>query len=118
VNSYDIVFIGQMGTTKVVPFLGPPFMVEHSPVLFSAIAASCLGKRLAAVTKISEGKELLLEPLKAKGIDVMAGPGEVGEILVKLPSANLGERQAFVIKFADTIRIDDIRPFEPCLMHL
>jgi sugar/nucleoside kinase (ribokinase family) len=93
-------------------------MVEHSPILFSAVAASCLGKRIAAVTKISEGKERLLEPLKAKDIDVMARPGEVGEILVNLPSANLDERQAFVIKFADTIRIDDIPPFEPCLMHL
>lgn len=117
-DSYDIVFIGQMGTTTIIPFLGPPFMEEHSPVLFSAIAASCLGKRIAAVTKISEGKERLLKPLRAKGIDVMVRPGEVGEIRVTFPSPNLDERQAFVVRAGDDLGIDDIPPLEPCLVHL
>ena len=117
-NSYDIVFIGEMGTTKVVPFLGPPFVVEHGPVLFSAMAASCQTKRIAVVTKVSESKEGLLGPLKAKGIDVMARPGELGEILVKLPGANLDERQAFLVKIGDSLGLDDIPPFEPCLVHL
>ena len=107
-----------MGTATIVPFLGPSLKEEHSPVLFSAIAASCLGKKIAAVTKVSEGKERLLEPLKAKGIDVMARPGELGEIRVKLPSLNLDERQAFVVKDGDTLAIDDMPPFEPCLVHL
>ena len=93
-------------------------MVEHGPVFFSAVAASCLGKRIAAVTKISEGKERLLEPLKARGIEVIAIPGEVGELLVKLPSANLDERHAFVVKIGDSLGIDDIPSSEPCLTHL
>ena len=117
-DSYDIVFIGEMGTAKIVPFLGPSFMVEHGPVVFSAAAASCLGKRIAAVTKIPEGKERLLEPLKAKRIDVIARRGELGEILVKLPSANLDERQASVVKIGDSLGLDDIPLFEPCLVHL
>ena len=117
-DSYDIVFIGEMSTAKIVPFLGPSFILEHGPVSFSAVAASCLGKRIAAVTKISEGKERLLEPLKAKGIEVIARPGEVGELLVKLPSANLDERQVFVVKIGDSLGIDDIPSSEPCLAHL
>jgi sugar/nucleoside kinase (ribokinase family) len=117
-NRYDIVFIGQMGTMTVVPFIGPPFIEHNSPVIFSALAASWPGIRVAAVTKVPLGKEDLLEPLRAGGIDVIASPGEIGEIRVKLPSANPDERQARVVKFGDTFRIDDIPPFEPCLVHL
>jgi sugar/nucleoside kinase (ribokinase family) len=117
-NRYDIVFIGQMGTMTVVPFIGPPFIEHNSPVIFSALAASCLGIRVAAVTKVSEDKEYLLEPLRAGGIDVIARPGEVGEIRVKLPSANPDERRARVVKVGDTLQIGDIPPLEPCLVHL
>ena len=91
---------------------------EHGPVSFSAVAASCLSKRIAAVTKISEGKERLLEPLKAKGIEVIARPGEVGDLLVKFPNANLDERHVFVVKIGDSLGIDDIPSSEPCLTHL
>lgn len=117
-NSCDIVFIGQVGKLTIVPFLGPRFKEEHSPIHFSAIAASCLGKSIGAVTKIAPGKERLLEPLKAKGIHVMASPGVIGEILVKLPSLNMDERQVFAVKAGDNLGIDDIPSLEPCLVHL
>jgi sugar/nucleoside kinase (ribokinase family) len=117
-NAYDIVFVGPMGTGTIVPFMGLSFIEESSPVGFASIAASCLGKRIAAVTKICEGKEHLLEPMRAKGIDLFTRPGEVSEIRVSLPSANPDERQAFVIKAGASFHIDDIPPFEPCLIHL
>ena len=82
---YDIVFIGQMGTGTIVPFEGSPFVERGSPVLLAAIAASCLGKRIAAVTKISESEEYLLEPLKAAGIDLFVQPGEIVQYACRFP---------------------------------
>jgi sugar/nucleoside kinase (ribokinase family) len=115
-NHYDIVFVGQMGTGTVVPFKGPPFVVLGSPVLFAATAASCLGKRIAAVTTISMSEEYLLEPMKTAGIDLYVQPGETAQYRVVFPTANVDERLAFNIK--DGGRIDKIPSFEPCLMHM
>ena len=115
-DHYDIVFIGQMGMGRIVPFEGSPFVEQGSPVLFAAIAASCLGKRIAAVTRISESEEYLLEPLKAAGVDLFVQPGETAQYRVVFPTANVDERQSFLIRGGG--RIDEIPPFEPCLVHL
>jgi sugar/nucleoside kinase (ribokinase family) len=117
-DHYDIVFIGQMGIGRIYPFNGSPFVERGSPVLIAAIAASCQGKRIAAVTKISESEEYLLEPMKTAGIDLFVQPGVVGEIRIVFPNANVDERQSFVVKGGARLRIDDIPPFEPCLAHL
>ena len=117
-NHYDIVFVGQMGTGTVVPFKGSPFVVLGSPVLFAAIAASSLGKRIAAVTKVSESEEYLLKPMKAAGIDLYVRPGEVGEIRIVFPTVDVDERESFVVKDVASLTIDDIPSFEPCLVHL
>jgi len=117
-NHYDIIFIGPLGTGTIVPFEGSPFVEPSSPVLFAAIAASCLGKRIAAVTQVSESKEYLLKPLKTAGIDLFIQPGEITEYRVVFPSANVDERQAFRVKVGEPFAISDIPPFEPCLTHL
>jgi sugar/nucleoside kinase (ribokinase family) len=117
-NHYDIVVIGQMGTGRIVPFEGPPFVEPGSPVLFAAIAASCPGKRIAAVTRISESEEYLLEPMKAAGIDLFLRPGETYQYRVVFPTANVDQRQVFRIKLAEPFVSSDIPPFEPCLLHL
>jgi sugar/nucleoside kinase (ribokinase family) len=117
-NHYDIVFVGQMATGKIVPFEGSPFVEQGSPVLFAAIAASCLGKRIATVTKVSESEEHLLEPLKIAGIDLFVQYGETYQYRVVFPTANVDQRQAFRIKVGEPVVIGDIPPFEPCLLHL
>ena len=118
-NHYDIVFIGQMGMGRIVPFEGPPFVEPGTPVLFSAMAASCQGKRIAAVTRISESEGYLLEPLKAAGIDLFVEPGEARQYRIVFPTANVDQRQGFVIKNGGHFAIGDIPPFEPpCLIHL
>jgi sugar/nucleoside kinase (ribokinase family) len=117
-NRYDIVFVGQMGMGTVVPFEGSPFPVLGSPVLFAALAASCLGKRIAVVTKISESEEYLLEPMSTAGIDLFTQPGEVGRIQIIFPTENVDERKSFVVKGFESLCIDEIPPFEPCLAHL
>jgi sugar/nucleoside kinase (ribokinase family) len=115
-DRYDIVFIGQMGMGTIVPFEGSPFVELGSPVLFATIAASCLGKRIAAVTTISESEAYLLEPLRTAGVDLFVQPGETAQYSVVFPTANVDERQSFLIR--DGGRIDEIPPFESCLVHL
>ena len=115
-ENYDIVFIGQMGMGTIVPFEGPPFVELGSPVLFAAIAASCLGKRIAAVTTISESEAYLLGPLRTAGVDLFVKPGETAQYRVVFPTPNVDERQSFLIRGGG--RIDEIPPFEPCLVHL
>jgi sugar/nucleoside kinase (ribokinase family) len=118
VEHYDIVFIGQMGMGKIVPFEGPPYIERGSPLLFAAIAASCLEKRIYAVTTISQSEEYLLEPLKTAGVDLFVKPGETVQYHVVFPTANVDERQSFALKGGASLRIDDIPPFESCLLHL
>ena len=117
-DPYDIVFIGHMGTGTIVPFEGSPFVEQGSPVLFAAIAASCLGKRIAAVTRISESEEYLLKPLKTAGIDLFVQPGKIYQYRVVFPTANVDQRQVFRLMLGEPFAIRDIPPFEPCLIHL
>ena len=115
-DRYDIVFIGQMGIARIVPFQGSPFVDKSGPVLFAATAASCLGKRIAAVTTVSESEEYLLKPLKTAGVDLFVRPGETTEMRIVFPTPNVDERQVFLIRGGGPI--DEIPPLEPCLVHL
>jgi len=117
-NHYDIVFIGHLGMGTIIPFRGSPFTELGSPALFASIGASCLGKRIATVTKISESDEYCLEPLKSAGIDVFVLPGEIGRYRIVFPTANVDQRQGFVEKIGGNFLIGDIPPFEACLVHL
>ena len=114
-NHYDIVFVGQMGMGTAVPFGGSPFDVLGSPVLFASTAASCLGKRIAVVTTISENDEYLLEPIRMAGIDLYIQPGETAQFRVVFPTENVDERQVFHVKGKS--HIDKIPSFKPCLVH-
>lgn len=115
---YDIIFIGQLGTGTIIPFKGSPFIEQASPVLFAAIAASCLRKKIATVTRVSEGEEYLLEALKTAGVDLFVERGETMQYRVVFKTADIDQRQHFLIKGAKQFAIDDIPPFEPCLVHL
>jgi sugar/nucleoside kinase (ribokinase family) len=117
-NNYDIVFIGHMATGTIFPFEGNSFVEPGSPVLFASIASSCLRKSIAAVTQISESNEYLLEPMKNAGINLFLQPGDIALYKIVFPTANVDERQAFIIKGGETFVINNIPPFEPCLVHL
>lgn len=116
--AYDIVFIGEMGIGTIVPFDGTPFTDECSPVVFSASAASCLGKRVAAVTRVPGNRADLLDPFRASGVHVFARPGEIGRYRVIFATANVDERQPFLVKAGDSVTIGDVPPLGPCLVHL
>ncbi len=120
-SHYDIVFIGHMSMDTIVPFGGSAFVVSGGPVSFSSVAASCLGKRIAAVTRVSENEQYLLEPMKAAGVHLFVQPGEVLQHRIVFPTANVDQRQIFPMKGAKGgkhFAIDDIPAFEQCLVHL
>ena len=117
-NHYDIVFVGHLATATIIPFEGAPFVERGGPAFFGPIAASCLTKRIATVTRIAESEGQLLEPLKAAGIDLFVQPQETVKIRCVHPSVNVDERQMFLLKRGGYFSIDDMPPIEPCLIHL
>jgi sugar/nucleoside kinase (ribokinase family) len=118
-NHYDILFIGHMSLGTVVPFEGSSFVEQGSPVLYSSIAASCLGKRISAATRISQEEDYLLEPMRDAGIHVFVQPGKIIRYRIVFPTANVDERQAFYTEGPDDVMtINDILPFDQCLVHL
>ena len=117
-NQYDIVFVGHLAMGTIVPFGGPPYAEWGGPAFFGPLAASCLTKRIASVTRIAESEEHLLEPLKAAGIDLYSQHREAAKLRVVHPNASVDERQIFLIKRGGYFCIDDMPPIEPCLIHL
>jgi sugar/nucleoside kinase (ribokinase family) len=117
-DCYDIVFIGQLGKGTIIPFQGAPFVEPGTPVIFAAVAASCVGKRIAAVTRVFESEAYLLDPLKRAGIDLFVQPGEVNEYRVVFRTANVDDRRIFREKMGEPFTVSDMPPLEPCLIHL
>ena len=117
-NRYDIVFMGHLSTSTIVPFEAPPFINRGGPVIFCSMAASCLQKKLAVVTICSKSEEELTAPLKAAGIDVLKISGETYQCRLVQPTPNVDERHMFFTQRAEYFRIEDLPSFEPCLIHL
>jgi len=115
---YDILFVGDFGIGTIIPFEGPLFVERGSPVLFAPIAASCLGKKIAAVTRISKGEEYLLEPLRNAGVDLFIQPGQIARYRVVFPTADVDQRQVFLMKGGGPFAMGDLPLIEPCLVHL
>jgi sugar/nucleoside kinase (ribokinase family) len=117
-KGYDIVFMGHLCTATVFPFKGDPFVERGGPAFFGPLAASCLGKRIATVTRIANSETQILEPLKAAGVDLYSQPIETVQYRVVFPTANVDERQAFLVRGGGHFSINDLPPIEPCLIHL
>ena len=117
-NHYDIVFMGHVGMGTIVPFKGSPFAEPGGPVFFASIGASCQGKRIAAVTRLSDNDAYLLEAIKSAGVDVFVLPGEVCQYRIVFPTANFDQREVFIEKEGGDFFISDMPPVEPCLVHL
>jgi len=117
-NQYDIVFMGHLATATIIPFRGSPFIERGGPAFFGPIAASCITKKVAAVTRIALNERQLIEPLQAASIDLFVEPRETAQIRVVHPSENVDERQIFLVERGGYFSIDDVPPLEPCLIHL
>ena len=74
---YDITFIGHMCYDEVIPFGGPPIVAPGSAVLCGAMVAARVGKKVAAVVKMSPADEKITNPMKEAGVDVFLIPSDV-----------------------------------------
>lgn len=117
-NRYDIVFIGHLAMATIVPFEGPSFAEWGGPAFFGPLAASCLTRKIASVTRIAENEAELLSPLKTAGIDLFVQDRAIAQIRVVHPNTSVDERQIFLIKRGGCFTIDDMPPIDPCLIHL
>lgn len=116
--SYDIVFMGHLATATVVPFEGPSFVEKGGPAFFGPLAASCLGKRIAAITTVADGERELLDPLQKAGVDLYLQDRATAQIRVIHPKPSVDERRIFLVQRGGYFSIDDVPPMDPCLFHL
>lgn len=115
---YDIVFMGSLGSYTVIPFNGPAFVESGGPALFGAMAASCLPRRVAIVTRTSDNEGHVLKPLGPRGIGVFEQSGETPQYRISFPTANVDEREVVMLRAGTHFVIDDMPAVEPCLIHL
>ncbi|NLW47080.1 MAG: hypothetical protein GXY86_07060 [Firmicutes bacterium] len=117
--SYDITFIGHMCYDEIIPFGGEPLVAPGSAVLCGAMVGARIGKRIAAVVKMSPQDEQILDPLKNGGVDTYLIPAEVTTYSRVLhESANVDERQLTLVKSAGLIGIEDVPNLDSHCVHL
>src|SRR4030042_5920153 len=73
-TEYDLTFVGQMCYDEIIPFRGKPVVAPGSAVLCGAMVAARVGKRVAAVVKMSPRDKHILKPLKNAGVDTYLIP--------------------------------------------
>jgi sugar/nucleoside kinase (ribokinase family) len=117
-DSYDIVFMGHLATATIVPYHGPTFVERGGPAFFGPLAATCLDKKIAAVTRIGTMESELLEPLQSAGIALFVEDREMTQLHIIHPSANVDERRVSLVKHGGYFSVSDIPGIKPCLIHL
>jgi sugar/nucleoside kinase (ribokinase family) len=118
-KNYDITFIGHMCYDEVIPFGGTPIIAPGSAVLCGAMVAARVGKKVAAVVKMSPTEEEILKPMKDVGVDTFLIPGDVTTYSRVLhESENVDERKITLIRTAGLISIDDVPQLKSRFVHL
>ncbi|MBN1430143.1 MAG: hypothetical protein JXB07_17370 [Anaerolineae bacterium] len=117
--NYDITFVGHMCYDEIIPFGGQPTVAPGSAVLCGAMVAARVGKKVAAVVKMSKEDEHILEPMREVGIDTYLIPGkETTYSRVLHETENVDERKLTIVKSAGLIAIDDVPSLNTTCAHL
>jgi sugar/nucleoside kinase (ribokinase family) len=117
--NYDITFVGHMCYDEIIPFGGKPIIAPGSAVLCGAMVAARVGKKVAAVVKMSKEDENILQPLKDAGVDTYLIPSEVTTYSRVLhESENVDERTLTIVKTAGLIAIDDVPRLSSTCVHM
>lgn len=116
---YDITFIGHMCYDEVIPFGGTPIVAPGSAVLCGAMVVARVGKKVAAVVKMSSDEEQILQPMKEAGVDTYLIPAKVTTYSRVLhESENVDERKITLVRTAGLISIDDVPVLNSQYVHL
>src|SRR5512147_802074 len=98
-KKYDITFIGHMCYDEIKHFGQEAKVAPGSAVLCGAMVAARVGKRVAAVVKMSPKDEHILQPMKDLGVDCYLIPSEhTSYNRVVHESENMDERTMTLIK--------------------
>jgi sugar/nucleoside kinase (ribokinase family) len=86
---------------EIIPFGGKPVVAPGSAVLCGAMVAARVGKKVAAVIKMSRKDEKILQPMKDVGVDTYLIPSdETTYSRVLHESENVDERKLTIVKTA------------------
>ncbi|MFC2138009.1 PfkB family carbohydrate kinase [Bacteroidota bacterium] len=118
-NKYDITFIGHMCYDEIKHFGQEAKVAPGSAVLCGAMVAARVGKKVAAVVKMSPKDEEILQPMKDLGVDTYLIPSEETSYnRVVHESENMDERTMTLIKSAGLIDIKDVPALDSTCVHL
>lgn len=108
-KSYDITFIGHICRDEITPFGGETTVSPGSALLCGAMVAPRIAARTAAITRMDPADDLLLDPLRALGVDCYVTPCPVTTYACVLhPSENVDERRLYVTRDPGPFTMADI----------
>jgi sugar/nucleoside kinase (ribokinase family) len=117
--TYDITFVGHMCYDEIIPFGGKPLVAPGSAVLCGAMVGARVGKKIAAVVKMSPADESILGPMKDAGVDTYLVPAPVTTYSRVLhETENVDERRLTIVRTAGIISIDDVPKLDSICVHL
>lgn len=117
--NYDIAFLGHMCFDEVVPFQADRTVRPGSAVLCGAMAAARVGRKVAAIVKMSPADDRILQPMRDAGIRTLLIPApQTSHMVVIHPSADVDDRRMFLKKNAGHIRIDEVPAIDAAHLHL
>jgi sugar/nucleoside kinase (ribokinase family) len=118
-TEYDLTFVGHMCFDEIIPFRGKTVRAPGSAVLWGAMVAARVGKRVAAVVKMSPQDKRILKPLKDAGVDTYLIPAEVTTYSrVTHESENVDQRRITIVRTAGRIRLDEVPKLHSRSVHL
>jgi hypothetical protein len=104
---------------EIIPFGGKPIIAPGSAVLCGAMVAARVGKKVAAVVKMSPKDRNILKPMKDVGVDTYLIPSDVTTYSRVLhESENVDERKLTLVKSAGLISIGDVPRLDTKCVHL
>ena len=104
---------------EIKPFGGETKIAPGSAVLCGAMVAASVGKKVAAIVKMSPDNDSINQPMRDAGIDVYLLPStETTYSKVIHPVADFDVRCLILAKSAGMIKIGEIPPIETGYMHL
>jgi sugar/nucleoside kinase (ribokinase family) len=116
---YDITFVGHMCYDEIVPFGGEPAVAPGSAVLCGCMVAARVGKRVAAVVKMSEQDEPILAPMRELGVDTYLIPSDATTFSrVLYESENVDERRMIMVRTAGLITAAEVPDLSSECVHL
>ena len=116
---YDITFIGHMCYDEVTPFGGEPIIAPGSAVLCGAMVTARVGKKTAAIVRMSLDEDPINKPMRDLGVDVFVIPADCTTYSRVLhESVNVDERRITLVRTAGLIKIEDVPEFESKFVHL